>query len=204
MFSQNERYTPLMVALYKGYYEISKLLLDYNADVNLITVSGHFPLLFCFSRLEEDKYKFENRALCMMMIELILSKGADLNIRVDNNSGYNILMKLVSVDFEEEEDIQSTLTLIEFLIERGANKKMVTLSGESLEDTIKSVKYRDKIIQVINKTKQIVFYSDQNNKKTSSLKMSEIYNKSKHGNPGKINQIMLDRESFSENCCLIF
>jgi ankyrin repeat protein len=211
MHSQSEEYTPLMVALYKGYYEISKLLLDYNAAVNFHTVSGHYPLVFCFRRYEEDKYKYENHALCMMMIELMLSKGADLNIRLDNNPGLNILMKLVTVEFEEEDNLQSTLALLKFLIERGANKKMLTLNGNSLEDTIKSVKYHDKIIKIIDQTNQIYFYNSKcssqnyNNVKTTKLKLkeSENQNKSKNGN-GKINQIMLDRETLSEDCCLIF
>ena len=209
MKSQSEEYTPLMVALYKGYYEVSKILLEYNADVNLHNVSGHYPLVFCFSRYEEDKYKYENQALSMMMIELMLSKGADLNIRVDNDPGLNILMKLISVDFDNKDDLQSTLALIKFLLERGASKKMLTLKGKSLEDTIKSVRYRDRIIKVIDQTDQIYFnnrkgsYENKTKSGTLNLKGSENHNKSKTSNL-TFNHTILDKETFSENCCMIF
>lgn len=209
MHSEDEGYTPLMVALYKGYYEVTKLLLDNGADVNRITKSGHYPILFSFSRLEDDKYKYENRTLCMIMIELMLSKGADLNIRVDNNPGYNILMKLVSAEIEDEESFQSTVKIVKFLIERGANKNMTTLNGLTLNDTIKSDKYKQELTKMINSTEQIFFYSNNSNNFNTNTNTQNSDVKSPLVSPkktviNKINPVILENSSFRENCCNIF
>lgn len=214
--SYNEGYTPLMVALYKGYYEICRFLLDRNADVDMITNSGHYPILFCFSRLEDDKYKYENRTLCMLMIDLLLSKGADLNIRVDNNPGYNVLMKLVSIEFENEDDVSSTLLIVKFLIERGADKNMSTLQGETLFDTIKSEKYRNEIMRVVNTTERKIFYETNKEKEKKKLEdlrkiSSNSVVESNYRNSTVKNiknnddsLVLLDKETYDNRCCKIF
>lgn len=196
MPSENEGYTALMVALYKGYYEVTKFLLENNADVGKITKSGHYPILFCFSRLEDDKYKYENRTLCMLMIDLMLSKGADINIRVDNNPGFNILMKLVSAEINDEESFQSTVSIIKFLIERGADKQMTTFNGISLIETIKSKMYSEQLINLINTTNRVYFYNVNKN----SLVNSKVSNAS---DKKVINSIDMDSITHKENCCNI-
>ena len=194
--SENEGYTPLMVALYNGHYEVTKLLLDKGADINIITKSGHYPILFCFSRLEEENYKYENMTLCMLLIELMLVKGADLNKRVDNNIGYSILMKLLSVEINEEESFQTTFKIIKFLMERGADKSVTTFNNQSVYDVIKEGKYKGELMELIKNTTQIYFfenYKNSNNKNTN-------YNKSLESS----NQILLEDSSIRTNCCIIF
>lgn len=215
--SFGEGYTPLMVALYKGFYEITKFLLDNKADVNQLTKSGHYPILFCFSRLEDNKYKYENRTLCMLMIDLMLMKGADLNIRVDNDPGFNILMKLLSVDIEDDESYQTTCSIVKFLIERGADKQMTTFTGLSLYDTIKSENYKNNLVKLINSTEQIYYYNNTiNNNNNSAYQNTNTNNNTEYNllgkqndvnnlnNKDRISSVMIDSKCSSENCCVIF
>ena len=66
--SSPQKFTPLMVSCYKGFYEITRNLLDKNADVNKMNILGHRALLFCFSRLEENQYRYENKKICMRLM----------------------------------------------------------------------------------------------------------------------------------------
>ena len=99
MESYPESYTPLMVACFKGFYEIVRLLLDKKANVNKLNRLGQKPILFCFSRLEETFYKFENKKICIMLLDSLLSRGAGINIRIDKKQGYTVLMDLESTEF---------------------------------------------------------------------------------------------------------
>jgi ankyrin repeat protein len=121
MQSHPQEFTPLMVSCYKGLYEITRNLLEKHANVNKVNLMGHKAMLFCFSRLEESNYKYENKKICMMLIDLLLNKGAEINLRVDENFGHTILMKLVSIDMNSQDKYQSTAEMIQFLIERGAD-----------------------------------------------------------------------------------
>jgi hypothetical protein len=131
----------------------------------------------------------------MLMIDLMLSKGADINIRVDNNPGYNILMKLVSAEINDDESFQSTASIIKFLIERGADKQMTTFNGITLIETIKSKKYYDNLCDVINNTNRIFFYNVTGSNLNSS-KATNSFDK-------KINSIDIDSITHKENCCNI-
>ena len=80
-----------------GYYEIASLLIVYGADVNKANAHGQIPLLFCFTRLEEDRNHFENTRICMKMAEILLENGADIDKPVNITKGYSILMVFCSV-----------------------------------------------------------------------------------------------------------
>jgi hypothetical protein len=155
-----------MVASFKGYYEIVRILLEKKAEVNktnaqgkYILDSGQTPILFCFSRLEEQRYKYENKKICMMMIELLLSNGANINVRIDAGMGYTVLMKLASSEIFDKEKLVNTIEIIQFLIERGADKNIKGYDGKTVFDVVRISKYREEILNVLKYTKQIYFYS---------------------------------------------
>jgi ankyrin repeat protein len=152
MESQNEGYTPIMVACFKGYYEITRLLIEKNADVMKVTKSGQAPIIFCFSRLEENFYKYENKRICMMLLDLLLSKGANINTIIDNSNGWTIMMKLVSVEIYEKEKFQNTVEIVKFLIERGADKDILSSNRSSIYDLIKESEYKEGLIKALKHT----------------------------------------------------
>jgi ankyrin repeat protein len=169
--SYPETYTPLMVASYKGYYEIARILLDRNANVHKSNRLGQKPILFCFSRLEETYYKYENKKICMMLIELLLSKGADINLRIDNKLGYTVLMKLVSCDINDKDKLNSTIEIIKFLIERGADIKLKSLDSKNVYDVLNyNSIFKDEIISVLKTTKQVYFYGNEDLEEVSNSK----------------------------------
>jgi ankyrin repeat protein len=179
MESQIEGYTPLMVACFKGYYEITRLLLEKNADVKKVTINGQAPIIFCFSRLEENFYKYENKKICMMLIDLLLGKGANINTIIDPSNGWTILMKLVSAEIYEKEKFLNTVEIIKFLIERGADKNVLSYSKYTIYDLVKESEYKNELIKVIRNTEPV--------HQTEPI----VYN------------TMMETETHNGNCCQI-
>jgi ankyrin repeat protein len=163
-----EGYTPLMVSCFKGYYEIVKLLLERKADVSKPNTAGQVPILFCFSRLEESYYKYENKKICMMMIDLLLSKGADINITLE---GKTILMKLISADntLQDKDKCNNTCEIIKFLIERGADKNLPDKSGMTVFDIISDGPFKKNILNTIRETERIIFYTEDEDHEKSTI-----------------------------------
>jgi ankyrin repeat protein len=62
-----------------GNYEIVCLLAEYGADVNELDSMDQSPLIYCFSRLNEDENYYENKALALKMADVLLSYGANIN-----------------------------------------------------------------------------------------------------------------------------
>ena len=136
-----------------------RILLEKNADINKKNKLGQMPILFCFSRLEEESFKYENKKICMMMIDLLISKGADINIKIDQISGYTILMKLASNDIMENDKSESVLEIIQFLIERGADVNLRGNDNKSVFDVIENSKNYDSLLRILNNTSQSVFFN---------------------------------------------
>jgi len=181
------------------------------------------PILFCFSRLEEDFYRYENKKICMMMIDLLLAKGADLNIRIDKKSGYTILMKLAASEVLEKEKADNTLEIIQFLIERGANIYLKGNDNKSIFDLIQNSKYHDQLMKILNNTNQTVFFNTSNNDSEPSefskltnnnitYSKNNLYsindyngdNSSKKYLMGNEKDIVLEQNTYRLNCCIIF
>lgn len=158
------------------------------------------PILFCFSRLEEDFYKYENKKICMMMIDLLLTKGADINIRIDKKSGYSILMKLSANENSEQDKKENSLEIIQFLIERGANLYLRGNDDKTVFDIIENSKIHDEILKVFTSTHQIIFFNtihDSEPNETQNLN----YNKKSLGTE---QNILIEQNTFKLNCCEIF
>jgi len=73
-------FTPLMVAIYKGHYDVIQYLLSKNALVNMPDCRGETPLMWAVSTNTSDK-----------IIELLITKGADVNARDDK--GESVVQK---------------------------------------------------------------------------------------------------------------
>ena len=215
-------YTPLIVSCFKGYYEIVRILLEKNADINKKNKLGQLPILFCFSRLEEETFKYENKKICMMMLDLLISKGADINIKIDQYSGYTILMKLASNEILDNDNNESILEIIQFLIERGANVNLRGNDNKSVFDVIENSKNYDYLLRILNNTSQSVFFntlkeeSDFNREKMLA-ENNNIYNNKfvtenetkfpgcrfpSHGEKDMIYECNPNNPRM--NCCLIF
>ena len=82
--------SPIRTATHKGDYDMVKLLLEYNADLNPSGKNGHTPLLLAVDR--EDRY----------MLKLLLLYGADPN---GASGGGSVLMNRVGLhkEFQDEE-----------------------------------------------------------------------------------------------------
>jgi len=52
--SKGSSHTPLTIACMTGNYEVVKLLIENEAEINKPTFYNHTPLIFCFQRLEEE------------------------------------------------------------------------------------------------------------------------------------------------------
>lgn len=72
-------YTPLSAACMAGNYDIVCLLSENGADVNKLDSMGQSPLIYCFSRLNEDENYYENKALALKMADVLLNFGANIN-----------------------------------------------------------------------------------------------------------------------------
>jgi hypothetical protein len=196
--SYPENYTPLMVACFKGFYEIVKLLLERNANVNKNNRHNQQPILFCFSRLEETFYRYENKKICMMLLDLLLSKGADINIRIDQKLGYTVLMKLASTEFLNREKLNNTIEIIKFLIERGADASILGYNNKSVYDVINSnteKSLREELFNVLENTKQTIFYDSEDTNMTIKKNISDTKN------TFNSDYLILDQMGVKSNCC---
>lgn len=90
----NNKFTALMFASKCFDFEIIKLLLDYNADPNMVDFYGSTPLLiYCDYSLKMFSPICSNNTNSMKIIKLLLKYNTDPNIK--NHDGSNILMSVI-------------------------------------------------------------------------------------------------------------
>ena len=150
-------------------------------------------ILFCFSRMEEQRYKYENKKICLMMIDLLMEAGADINIRVDSTTGYTILMKLISVESTDSEQYDNTVDLLKFLIERGADPYMKGYDNLTAFDFIKHSFYKEELTNILTSGKQKIFF----NSNTLSLNSNSKKPESEY-------EVLLFKEKKKFFCCDLF
>lgn len=153
-------FSPLMIACYKGFYEIVRELLERHADINHKNSNGQAAFIFCFSRLEVQSFKYENKKICLMLVELLLSYGADVNSKFDLQKESSVIMKLVSVDINNQEKCETTCDVIKFLIERGAdinyrNKDKLNVFNIIQKNNKILPKYKEEIYSVLKTAKRL-------------------------------------------------
>jgi len=128
-----------------------------------------------------------------MMIDLLMEFGADINIRVDNTTGYTILMKLVTIDNMDYEKYENTVEIIKFLIERGANLNMKGFDGLTVYDLIKHNIYQKDLLEILNGGRQTVFFNA--NTISLNLKKPEV---------AVEYEVLLYKEKKKFSCCDMF
>lgn len=128
-------YTPLMIAIYKGHFEITKFLLDNHAETSEFSKDGYFPILLCFLILEYENFKTESLYLFLKFIDLLMSYNANINISFDS-SGDTILLKYIKHKIENEYELNRTCTVLKFLLERGANIYGTNYNNENAFDAL--------------------------------------------------------------------
>jgi len=124
------------------------------------------------------------------MIDLLLKYGANIDIRIDTKLGYTVLMKLASTDFVDSDRFDNIVEIIQFLIERGANKNVKGYDQRSIYEVIKNTTYKKQLIQLINNTKQIVFYTQKQQDNLRSKRNPELD--------------LNDVDDLRASCCQIF
>lgn len=198
--SEPDKYSPLMLSCYKGFYEITRMLLERGAEVALANTNGQYPFVFCFSRLEQNAYKYENRKICMMLIDLLLSHGADINVIFNNETGYTMLMKLCMVEITDNENFENLIEIIKFLIERGADPNCKCNNNQTVYDLISPKtpsEIKQKLIEVFNQTKQTLYLKDEAMPKSSMKNIKKI-------NINNTKDIVFETNDSRTNCCAIY
>ncbi len=151
------------------------------------------------------------------MIDLLLAKGADINIRIDKKSGYTILMKLAANEALEREKAQNTLEIIQFLIERGANVFLKGNDNKSVFEIIQNSKNSEAFLKILNNTNQTVFFNTVNNESEPS-ESARLQGEDDQGRflgavgalgmkgfkDFKVKDVLMDDSTYKLNCCVIF
>ena len=218
--SKPENYSPLIISCYKGYYEIVRILLEMKADINLPNKNGQLPFIFCFSRLDQMSFRYENKKICMMLIDLLLSYGADINSIFDKIKGYTVIMKLLSCEIINEERFDIIFEIMKFLLQRGANVEIKGKDKLNIFDILKDnkkilPKYKEEFYFILENTKQLVFFNDKNfecNDLASNSNLSSLYQGKHVRNLSSLytgiksnHEILLQTDdSNGTNCCNIF
>ena len=186
--SKPDLYSPLMISCYKGYYEIVRELLQRNADTKQKNRRGQEAFIFCFSRLEQKSFKYENKKICFMLVELLLAYGADINSSFDNKKNCSIIMKLVCGEINNEEKCGTICDVIKFLMEKGANVNYRNKDNQNVFMMLKNnnkinPKYKQEIYSILNSTITNNILKDDgnpNSNDTSNNYLLTLYS-SKHG-----------------------
>ena len=186
MASKPDLYSPLMISCYKGYYEIVRELLELHADTKQKNKNGQEAFIFCFSRLEQKSFRYENKKICFMLVELLLAYGADINCYFDNKKHFSIIMKLVSCEINDEENCNTTCDVIKFLIEKGANINYRNDDNQNVFNILKNnnkiaPKYKQEIYTLLNNSIQKNVFKDKDNIDDSNNKYLLALYSSKHG-----------------------
>jgi len=170
MASKPDLYSPLMISCYKGYYEITRELLERQANTKQKNRNGQEAFIFCFSRLEQKSFIYENKKICFMLVELLLAYGADINTNFGDKKQNSIIIKLVSGEINNEEKCGTTCDVIKFLMEKGADVKYKNKEKQNAFMILKNnnkitPKYKQEIYSVLNRNieKNVLNNDDNNN-----------------------------------------
>jgi ankyrin repeat protein len=101
----------------RGNYEIVRLLVLANAEINKPNALNQSPLTAVVYRLADEPISFENTCICFKIAEFLIDHGADVNWIVDKNRGFSLLHYFCSVKVKmnnSQKDLN--LKIIKFLL----------------------------------------------------------------------------------------
>ena len=187
-----------------------------NNKVAIMTLSLDAPsnstmIIPIYVRRVKEFYIFENKKICMMLVDLLLSYGADINSRFDNIKGYTILIKLVSGEIKNIDKLNTVKEMAKFLLERGADPTLRGKDEKSIIDIVKNssailTHYKEELIEVLSNTKQLYFFNDENFIKRGD-KIGKGHMRSLTGVPflNKTigNEVVFETNEDNMNCCLL-
>ena len=159
-------YTALSSACMAGNYEIVCMLAQNGADVNKVDCMEQTPLIYCFSRMNEDENYFENKALALRMSDVLMQHGADPDML---SNGRTILMNFCRQNYDNMIKVQQTMLLevVEYLVEHGADAYTLKCEHSGLtayelalhnQQATKGPTVHGKIIDILTTTKQKFFH----------------------------------------------
>lgn len=151
--SEETGYTPLATACITGNYDIVRMLLERDAEVNRPNRYSQTPFILAFNRLSMDTNVFENRKIAFKMAELLLLHGADINWIVEKSEGHTLLMQLCAMGKDMTElESEMNLEAIKFLIEKGANKDIRSIKNKTCAELAEKNPNYDKIMELLKAT----------------------------------------------------
>ena len=195
-----------MIACYKGYYEIARMLLEKHADINLKNKKGQNAFLFCFARLEQSLFHNENKQICYMLITLLIEYGIDINMKFEENKGENILIRIVSGQIESPEKLKIMKDILRFLTLKGANPNLKNEDGVNTIDIINSSnaikeEYRNELLNsILNPSQKLQITRNVGNKNKTH---NNNDNKFKKFPSSKNKQVVFEVVDGEQNCCTI-
>lgn len=122
--------TALHIAVEHGNLEIVRFLLDRSAKVNVKDKSKRAPLAMLLYSFGEEDDKLEK------ILYLLVSKGADVNVRNDEKK--TLLMAVCE---------ESVLEIVRFLLKAGANPNLKDEDGETAFDKTNSQEIKNLLIK---------------------------------------------------------
>lgn len=152
--------TPLHMQIINGWKNIVALLIERGADLNARTGRGYTPLVIAVSRDNQSKSESNKIMVRSEIAELLLSKGADVNIKDDDgrtllhrivhSSDISLAKELVlkyGADVNAKDNSGDTplykaaynldnIELAQFLIDNGADVKTRNIEGKTLLNII--------------------------------------------------------------------
>jgi ankyrin repeat protein len=134
--------TPLLGAIINGHYDVAWLLVEKGANVNLNDDTNRSPLYAAvhFNIMPESNrpspYDFENEHSAYQLAELLLDKGADVNVqlkalipfRAKLDRGTDSMLVAGTTPFLRAAK-SADLPMMKLLLEHGADPKLTTSQG---------------------------------------------------------------------------
>jgi uncharacterized protein len=132
-------WTPLLTAVNNRNYQVGQLLIEQGADVNLANKGGWTPLYLATDNrnIEGGDYPVPKADLDhLQLIELLLQKGANPNLRVKDNT---LTRTIFTMQWFFEDGAtpfvraaqSSDTALMSLLLKHGADPKVATAGGDS-------------------------------------------------------------------------